>query len=324
MANRKLARALRPGGLFLACSVALTCVAQSNPIDPVHVDLATNIDCGTAIPLCKSTAFTYESVPEGVDCLWFLVTLQEENAIYVGTNNVGASDDGAFFRAAIDVDACTCPSSGGGDLNVTGDHDPGDYYIIWRLPASAGPHTLHILLGEVFQCDPVPCENCLPSFSLIPGEAYVVSAWVKKENAPAGTFNYGALTNARPRIRLHYPPVADMLIYPTMERPVVEGWQLMEMEFEYPIDATEFSLALEVESGSAFFDDVRLFPADGSMKCYVYDPDNLRFSAELDERHYATFYEYDNEGKLVRVKKETERGIMTIQESRQNASHTNP
>jgi YD repeat-containing protein len=53
----------------------------------------------------------------------------------------------------------------------------------------------------------------------------------------------------------------------------------------------------------------------------VYDPVNLRFTAELDERHFATFYEYDNEGRLVRVKKETERGVMTIQETRQNAAH---
>jgi hypothetical protein len=60
------------------------------------------------------------------------------------------------------------------------------------------------------------------------------------------------------------------------------------------------------------------------MKCYVYDPHDLRFVAELDERHYATFYEYDLEGKLVRVKKETERGIMTIQESRSNPSHRLP
>jgi hypothetical protein len=27
-------------------------------------------------------------------------------------------------------------------------------------------------------------------------------------------------------------------------------------------------------------------------------------------------YEYDDEGKLVRIKKETERGVMTIQESK--------
>ena len=44
----------------------------------------------------------------------------------------------------------------------------------------------------------------------------------------------------------------------------------------------------------------------------------LRLMAELDERNYATFYEYDEEGKLIRVKKETEKGVMTIQENRAN------
>jgi hypothetical protein len=42
--------------------------------------------------------------------------------------------------------------------------------------------------------------------------------------------------------------------------------------------------------------------------------------AELDERNYAKLYEYDEEGKLIRVKKETEKGIMTIQENRENSS----
>ena len=56
------------------------------------------------------------------------------------------------------------------------------------------------------------------------------------------------------------------------------------------------------------------------MKSYVYDPINMRLVAELDERNYATMYEYDEEGKLVRVKKETERGIMTIKENRNNTS----
>ncbi|HTA61359.1 MAG TPA: hypothetical protein VK835_02840, partial [Bacteroidia bacterium] len=65
-----------------------------------------------------------------------------------------------------------------------------------------------------------------------------------------------------------------------------------------------------------FFDDIRVFPFDGSMKSYVYDPTTLRLVAELDERNYATKYEYDEEGKLVRVKKETIKGIMTIKESR--------
>ena len=52
------------------------------------------------------------------------------------------------------------------------------------------------------------------------------------------------------------------------------------------------------------------------MKTYVYRPDNLRLCAELDENNFATFYEYDDEGALTRTKKETELGVMTIQEVR--------
>ncbi|MCP9751550.1 hypothetical protein, partial [Ferruginibacter sp. HRS2-29] len=39
-------------------------------------------------------------------------------------------------------------------------------------------------------------------------------------------------------------------------------------------------------------------------------------AAELDENNYASFYEYDDDGTLIRVKKETVQGIKTIQESR--------
>lgn len=85
--------------------------------------------------------------------------------------------------------------------------------------------------------------------------------------------------------------------------------------------AAKFQVQFGTSGVPVYFDDIRIFPSDGSMKCYVYDPENLRFVAELDERHFATFYEYDNEGNLVRVKKETERGIKTLKETRQNAPH---
>jgi hypothetical protein len=52
------------------------------------------------------------------------------------------------------------------------------------------------------------------------------------------------------------------------------------------------------------------------MKSYVYDPLTLRLAATLDENNYATFYEYDEEGALTRTKKETTRGVYTIQEVR--------
>lgn len=68
-------------------------------------------------------------------------------------------------------------------------------------------------------------------------------------------------------------------------------------------------------SGFAYFDDIRVHPFDGSMVTYVYDPVSMRLVAQLDERNYSTMYEYDEEGRLKRVKKETEKGIMTIQET---------
>ncbi|MCY1558050.1 hypothetical protein D9M68_949530 [compost metagenome] len=57
-------------------------------------------------------------------------------------------------------------------------------------------------------------------------------------------------------------------------------------------------------------------PAQANMKSFVYNPVNQRLMATLDENNFASFYEYDQEGNLIRTKKETEKGIMTVSESR--------
>jgi hypothetical protein len=66
----------------------------------------------------------------------------------------------------------------------------------------------------------------------------------------------------------------------------------------------------------SYWDDIRIHPFNANMKSYAYDPRTLRLSAELDENNYASFYEYDEEGQLVRVKKETSQGIKTVNETR--------
>ncbi len=65
-----------------------------------------------------------------------------------------------------------------------------------------------------------------------------------------------------------------------------------------------------------YFDDIRIQPFNANMKSYVYDPINLRLVAELDPNNYATFYEYDAEGTLIRTKAETQEGIKTVNETR--------
>ncbi|NHF58986.1 hypothetical protein FK220_006525 [Flavobacteriaceae bacterium TP-CH-4] len=106
---------------------------------------------------------------------------------------------------------------------------------------------------------------------------------------------------------------------------VIDGWQRISSDFTVPAEAAYMRIDLKNTGDglNAYFDDVRMHPFDSNMKSFVYDPVTQRLQAELDENNYATFYEYDTEGGLVRVKKETERGVYTIQETRSGNSKLN-
>jgi hypothetical protein len=101
---------------------------------------------------------------------------------------------------------------------------------------------------------------------------------------------------------------------------IIEGWQRYESVFIIPGNATEIKVSLKnnnaLGGAPVFFDDVRMHPFNANLKSFVYHPSNLRLMAELDENNYASFYEYDDDGTLTRVKKETINGIKTITETR--------
>lgn len=165
---------------------------------------------------------------------------------------------------------------------------------------------------EVKVCEPEPCETCVPSFAPNPGK-YIVSAWVKERNASNLTHTY---QNTYLEISFVGVSVVIPPLYPSGQ--IIDGWQRIEQEITVPLNATSINITMKTTNSESYFDDIRFFPYDGSMMSYVYDPVSLRLMAELDERNYSTLYEYDEEGKLIRVKKETEKGIMTIQENRDN------
>lgn len=103
----------------------------------------------------------------------------------------------------------------------------------------------------------------------------------------------------------------------------VEGWRRFEYTFKVPEllpsgTLLKFNLATSLSASSIILDDVRIHPTNASVVTYVYNPINYQLSAQLDDNNYATFYNYDEEGNLAQVKKETERGVMTIQQTRKN------
>ncbi len=188
------------------------------------------------------------------------------------------------------------------------------YYILKITPTDcSGSIAIKSLDNKILTCNETraDCETCVTSFSPNPGK-YVVSAWVKEVGALQSTVSY-----QKPSIRVSFTNNSTTYLL-SAQGSIIDGWQRIESIIEIPASATAMSLKLQVSSGQALFDDIRFFPNDGSMMSYVYDPQSLRLMAELDERNYATLYEYDEEGKLIRLKKETEKGVMTIQENRDN------
>jgi hypothetical protein len=176
-----------------------------------------------------------------------------------------------------------------------------------------------------------PLDSNCSSFYPLPGEKYIVSAWVKESNSHSKKtytsgvldINYYSGTNTNGVAEIA-PLLPTITMYPSGK--IIEGWQRIVGIVSIPlVDESSGAVAPRIigiglscltEGTSCYFDDVRIFPFNGSMKSFVYDKDTQRLMAELDENNYATYYEYDHEGGLVRVKKETEKGVYTIQETR--------
>ena len=190
----------------------------------------------------------------------------------------------------------------------------GMYTVTATIPVPNCDKNTFTTTISVNTCQLDTCANCIGSFAPIPDKKYIIGAWVSEDEAALTktTFDF-------PQVFIDFTLNGGGIqtIGPfTASGKIIDNWQRLEKEFTVPANATSITIRLASTQGDCFFDDIRVFPKDGSMKGYVYDPVNLRLVAELDERNYATFYEYDEEGKLTRVKKETERGIMTIKEAK--------
>ncbi|MFD2920698.1 hypothetical protein ACFS6H_13320 [Terrimonas rubra] len=143
------------------------------------------------------------------------------------------------------------------------------------------------------------------NFAIPLGEKMLFSAWVNAQD-------FGEI-----RVEIYSDdPSADIVeIYP--DGPSIDGWKKIEGIFTIPTGATQIYFSvLNSHHEPGYLDDIRIHPFNANMTTYVYDPVNLRLTAQLDANNYATYFEYDEEGGLVRKKLETIEGVKTIEETR--------
>lgn len=153
-----------------------------------------------------------------------------------------------------------------------------------------------------------------------PGKRYVISAWVYMGSNPPRniTFSGGEIEVWQGTSRL------TSLRPDFTQNQIIDGWIKIEGSFVPTSSTIEIRLiprniSSTITAGKAgVFDDLRIQPFNSGMETYVYDPSNYRLLATLSNQNYATFYNYDEEGNLIQTKVETERGVKTISQNRQN------
>ncbi len=146
------------------------------------------------------------------------------------------------------------------------------------------------------------------TFRMSKGRKYVASIWAKAGTTPVIKISADtALTGSNSAAYIEKTLTAKSNL--------IDGWQQYEAVLDIPAtsDYKRFTLQL---GGGATYDDLRIYPFESNSKGFVYHPVTRKLMASLDENNFATFYEYDAEGNLVRTKKETDKGILTITESR--------
>lgn len=169
--------------------------------------------------------------------------------------------------------------------------------------------------SSCYNCDCI--DNCMKGFVPKAGETFHISTWVYEQTSPIDPKRGAAGVQVVFQLQGGGTQVLDL--NNSKEKVSIDGWQQVSGNFTVPAQVLKITIRLKSSTDyDIFYDDIRLHPLDASVKSFVYEPNTLKLAAVLDENNYASYYEYDNEGHLVRVKKETERGIMTIQESREN------
>lgn len=180
-------------------------------------------------------------------------------------------------------------------------------------------------------------EASFPQFdlNLESGKQYVFGAWIhnpltalfppnKMEEILSGDdwgiqIGYGKLDGSPITVVGNFRPSGS----------VIDEWQRIEGVFTTPSDLKVddvWFIVVKPVNGTPFdmpiyIDDVRIHPFDASFQSYVYNPKDYKLIATLDANNFATLYNYDSEGMLFLVRRETEKGIMTVEETKSNLKH---
>lgn len=201
--------------------------------------------------------------------------------------------------------------TGKSSLKVSANEQTSDAYVTFRVRVDSVNQwsltTVDRTVNNICSKEVFPDGNFMVNaYNPTKGKKMVISAWLK-EDRDCNCTTYSP--------KLGYVQTDTGKVYLQPKGSIINGWQLHEAVFDVG-SIVHPDVVFDSHDYDLYVDDIRVQPVNSAMKSFVYHPTTLRLMAELDENNYATLYEYDDDGTLVRVKKETSRGIKTITETR--------
>lgn len=179
-------------------------------------------------------------------------------------------------------------------------------FIIDKTQAHTGVYSLYVASQVIVRANPQKYNSLVAysngfDFNLnnLNNQDYTCEVWIKNTSgaisSPSVTSNGSTYTLTAVSKR-------------------IDGWT----QYRAHIQVSASNLVTFTFPSGQYYDDLRVFPSTANVKTFVYHPFKAYLMAVLDENNYATFYEYNSRNQLTRLKKETEKGVLTITENIKN------
>lgn len=132
--------------------------------------------------------------------------------------------------------------------------------------------------------------------------SYKAMVWVHKSSA-AETYLVATLDDkpGELKIKLNAPFA------------VAGDWSLLRLDIpvsEFTANTTKLVISVQnrstVQGSSSYYDDLRVLPTNAAMSASVYNPLNGRLTSTLDDNNFATWFVYDDRGRLIKSTVEIE------------------
>lgn len=188
-----------------------------------------------------------------------------------------------------------------------------DKSLLTKLFAHTGNYSRKVTQEPYKVFSQVKLPANMNGTSVDPEKGILIKAWAKTDEIPTDPNNLN--TDCKIYVKLIDPTNSAIVYNNKLLRKIQTGeWTLYEAEIPALLNnPSVVDVCLYTNSSNnVYVDDILIKPINSAVQCYVYDYEKQRLTDEIDDLHLATHYQYNFEGEMDKIMKETDIGWRSI------------